>query len=98
MSISDHDKRQYIKMQEQILKYQKGKLALSGLIGDLDFLVNSLESVQQEFKKMMQEHILDLEEVYAVCLDVGQNEPDENGQAIIKDAINKLSFLIKDNL
>lgn len=95
-NLSDYNKRQYLNMWQQLIAYKNGKLSLGTLIGDLGLLINSLESVPLQHKQILEEHVLDLEEVYAVMLDNGLSEPDNTGQIIINDVVEKLSCLLEE--
>lgn len=85
--ISEYDARQLRKMKLQLAAFQRGELSLAGFIGDVDFLLNAMEAVPLEWKQRVHEFVVTLEEVYAMALDLGHTEVDEQGQRFVAEAI-----------
>lgn len=78
---------------QQIKYYRNGDLSLHALVGDLEFLHDSMVDQNESFKRTMFEKIGDLEQVNAVMLDRG-TELDETGQAIVDKALDDLVALV----
>src|SRR3546814_2081927 len=66
--MNDHDERQFSLMHRQIEDYEAGYLALSGLIGDLEFLHAALEQEDAKWDRRYLDQVGTLEECYAVML------------------------------
>lgn len=88
--ITEYDSRQLRKMKHQLASFTAGDLPLPGLIGDLEFLLNAMESMPIEWKRSIHEQIATLEEVYAITLDRGLGHVDDLGISLIKEAIKNL--------
>lgn len=88
--ITEYDSRQLRKMKRQLASFKAGDLSLPALIGDLEFLLNAMESIPIEWKRGIHEQIATLEEVYAITLDRGLAHTDELGMSLIKEAIKNL--------
>ena len=85
--ISEFDARQLRKVKLQLAAFQRGELSLADFIGDIDFLLNAMEDIPLEWKQRVHEFVVILEEVYAVALDVGHTEIDEQGRRFVAEAI-----------
>lgn len=83
-------------MKQQLASFQKGILPLGSLVGDLEFLLNAMESVDITWKEKVFEEIANLEEIYAIALDRDMNEIDDKGKAMIYQSIKKLSFYFEE--
>ena len=88
--ITDYDNRQLSKMKQQLAAFKKDELPLGSLIGDLDFLLNAMESMDMTWKERVHEEVATLEEVYAVALDTGLDEHDEAFTSLVYQSIQKL--------
>lgn len=84
--ITDLDARQLRKMKTQLAAFQRGELVLGGFLGDMSFLLNSIEDIPLEWKRQVHELVVTLEEVYAVGLDLNEARIDEQGQGFISEA------------
>lgn len=89
--ITEYDDRQLVKMKQQLASFKKEVLPLGSLIGDLEFLLNAMESMNMEWKEKVHEQVAILEEVYAVALDCGADELDELGTSLVHQSTQKLS-------
>lgn len=88
--ITEYDKRQVERMKQQLDRFDKEELGLSGLIGDLEFLLNAIESISQNWKENVNREIGVLEEVYAVFLDRGHEELDAQSRNLVNRSVEKL--------
>ena len=77
-------------MKQQLNRFNREELGLSGLIGDLEFLLNAIESLPQDWKKDVHREIGTLEEVYAVFLDRGHEELDAQSRDLVSSSVEKL--------
>lgn len=94
--ISEFDARQLRKMKLQLAAFRRGELSLGSFIGDMDFLLNALESIPLDWKQRVHEFVATLEEVYAVGLDLGHTEVDEQGQGFIAEATEAIQRCLEE--
>lgn len=94
--ITEYDNHQLVKMKQQLASFKKDELPLGSLIGDLDFLLNAMESMEMAWKEKVHEEVATLEEVYAVALDSGVDELDEASTSLVYQSIQKLSEYFDD--
>lgn len=94
--ISEFDAYQLRKMKLQLAAFRDGELSLAGLIGDVDFLLNAMEAIPTEWKQRVHEFVVTLEEVYAVALDLGHTEVDEQGQRFVAEAIEGIQHCLEE--
>jgi len=94
--ISEFDARQLRKMKLQLAAFQRGELSLAGIIGDVDFLLNAMEAIPLAWKQRVHEFVVTLEEVYAIALDLGYTEVDEQGQRFIAEAIEGIQHCLDE--
>jgi hypothetical protein len=83
-------------MLRQIQFYRRNNLSLGALIGDLEFLANSITDQSESWKRSVCEEIGDLEQVNAVMLDRGMQELDETGRMIVDNALRELTLLVSE--
>ena len=88
--ITEYDRRQVERMKQQLDRFDRDELDLSGLIGDLEFLLSAIESVPQDWKKDVYKEIGVFEEVYAVFLDRGHEELDIQSRNLVCRAVENL--------
>lgn len=94
--ISDFDARQLRKIRLQLAAFQSGKLTLGSIIGDMDFLLNALEDLPREWKQRVFEFVVTLEEVYAMGLDLGHAEINEEGKRLIAEATEGIQQCLEE--
>ncbi len=94
--ISEFDARQLRKMKLQLAAFQCGELGPEGFIGDMDFLLSAMEDIPLEWKQRAHEFVVTLEEVYAVALDLGHTEIDEQGRRFIAEAIEGIHRCLEE--
>jgi hypothetical protein len=90
MKLSSHNHRQLEKMQKQLLVYKSGQFTLGGLIGDLFFLLRSIEQMESSWEKTMYRLFFTLEEMNAISLDSEQMESGKIGISIIKETVEQI--------
>lgn len=83
-------------MLQQIEFYRNGDLSLGALIGDLEFVADSIADRNESWKRSVHEKIGDLEQVNVVMLDRGIGELDETGRMIVDTALRELVLLISE--
>lgn len=83
-------------MLQQIEFYRNGDLSLAALVGDLEFLNDSITSQSESWKQPLFEKIGDLEQVNAVMLDRDTEELDETGRMIVDKALSELVLLVNE--
>ena len=94
--ITEYDKRQLLKMRQQVDSFKKGELSLGSLIGDLEFLLNVMESIDVEWKGKAHEPVCVLEEVYAVALDREVQQLDKAGKSLVSQSVQKISEYLSE--
>ena len=94
--ISDFDVRQLQKMKLQLAAFRRGDLSLGGFIGDMDFLLNVIEDIPLDWKQRVHECVATLEEVYAIGLDLGYAEVDEQGQGFVVEATEEIQRCLEE--
>jgi len=92
--ITQYDQRQLNRMKDQISSFESGGIGLGSLIGDLEFLLNAMESSDEDWKKQLDEQILILEEVYADALDRDMTELEPESQTLVSKAIETIKGYI----
>ena len=65
-NISEYDERQLKMMYECLSSFQHKQIQLSSLIGSLEFLLNAMESVDEEFENKFLKEITTLETINAI--------------------------------
>lgn len=87
--LNEYDARQLRKIEAVIAEYNSGKKSLYGLIGDIEFLIDALEDVDDNFKSVLLHEWGRLEIVYAMALDM-RKALDQTDLEEINDAVYKL--------
>ena len=65
-NISEYDQRQLKLMRESLSSFQKNQIQLGSLIGSLEFLLNAMESVDDDWENKFLKEITTLESVNAI--------------------------------
>jgi hypothetical protein len=91
---SKHDDRQIALMRERLSLYERGEMRLATLVGDLDFLIGSLESVDDSVRESLRREWSILEEVSAVALDRGIMKLDSESELLVARAVRALRKLV----
>jgi hypothetical protein len=91
---SEREERQLDLMREQLERYRNGEIRLPKLIADLDALIDALEEADPAWRRSLRERWAVFEEVYAVSLDRGVTELDEEGRGLVRRAVDDLLQLL----
>ena len=102
-NISEYDERQLKLMYECLSSFEKNQIELSSLIGSLEFLLNAMESVDEEWENKFLKEVTTLESINAIKimeesekkgLKINENESIE----LISKAVLILKTLIQNEL
>ncbi|NGX38326.1 MAG: hypothetical protein K1000chlam2_01499 [Chlamydiae bacterium] len=102
-SISEYDERQLKLMHECLSSFEKNQIELSSLIGSLEFLLNAMESVDEEWENKFFKEATILESINAIevmeesekeTLKFNKNESIE----LLSKAVLSLKSLIQNEL
>jgi hypothetical protein len=96
--VNDYDKRQLELMLKKIILYRQDASILLNLINDLGSLVDVLETIDDSWKEELRSWLWNLEEIYAVALDRKQQSLDAEDLRIIENALDKIEFLIMNQI
>lgn len=101
-NISEYDKRQLILMLEQVKLFENKQIDLNSLIGSLEFLLNTLEAVDEDWEEEFLNEITTLETINAVEIIKESGEEileiqDDKKRNLIKNSIDKLNSLVEQN-
>ncbi|MDH5641410.1 MAG: hypothetical protein OEY28_08965 [Nitrospira sp.] len=92
---ADYDRRQYQRMLDLVLAYQKGAIGLAALVDNLDALRRALNSPSRVWLEQF-EHLWGvLEDVYAVMLDNKETELRGVNSKLVNQSLNDLPALIQ---
>ncbi len=97
-SPSTQNQRHYERMRETLATIQSDKDmgSLGSLIATLDFLFESLEGVNADWKDKFRKHWGILEEVNAFVLDEGRTGFSDDERKLLNHAVEDLKFLVKE--
>ena len=98
-SYSEYDQRQLKLMYESLKSFDLQKLSLNSLIGNLEFLLNAMEEVDEEWENAFLEEVASLESINAneLIRSSGENVPiieDQKKSKLISESISNLESLI----
>lgn len=96
MSTDEKDVRQLRLMQRQLQHFANKDLDLNSLIGDLDFLLLHAEGIDVSWKRAVDSHIMDLEEINAWSRDGG--EMTQKDCSLVAQSAAQISALVEDQL
>ncbi len=101
-NISEYDRRQLILMLEHVKFFENKQIDLSSLIGSLEFLLNALEKVDEDWEEEFVNEITTLETINAIEIIKESGEQiseiqDDKKRALIKNSIDKINSLV-DNI
>ena len=102
-NISEYDERQLKLMYKYLLSFQQKQIQLSSLISSLEFLLNAMESVDEEWENEFLKEITTLETINAIeIINESENEnlyfnKKENIE-LINNAVFSLKEMIKNEL
>lgn len=95
---SEYDIRQLKLMHESLICFEKKSIYLSTLIANLEFLLSTLESADEDWEEEFLNELTDLETINAleIIKDSGEDVPEIRQEK--KDEIVKKSILVLKNL
>lgn len=102
-NISEFDVQQLKLMQEVLSSFVKKQIELSSLVGSLEFLLNALESVNEDWEEKFLVDITTLETINAleIIRDSGEKVSEiheDKKELLIKDTVESINKLINYKL
>ena len=99
--MTEYDARQLSLMDEKISQFRNGEIDFGVLVQDLEALLNALESADFGWKTAFHDEWFNLEQVYAVALDRGDNavvlENEELISSTLLDPVTPTVYLLNLN-
>jgi len=96
MQLLERERRQLAHLKDRLLRYESGRLTLSTLIAELDFLIEALEVVDAEKRSALRCQWSVLEEIYADSLDRGIRELGDESEKLVDRAVEELTRLVAE--
>lgn len=96
--MSERDRRQLTRMQQQLDSYRSKQLPLQALVADLEFLLSNIESAAEEWKRRVLSQIGRLEDTYAISLDKKGGVLDDADHQIVSAALSEITALVQGEL
>lgn len=102
-NINEYDRRQLKLMYESLISFEKNHTTLNSLIGNLEFLLNVMEHVEDDWEEKFLTEITTLETINAleIMKDAGEEIYEikkEEREELIKKAISNLKTFVKKEL
>lgn len=102
-NLSEYDERQLRLMHESLVSFEKKQIGLSSLVGSLEFLLNALESIDEEWEERFLKEVTILETANALAIikDSGEEIPEiekDKKEMLINKSIESLKKLIGNKL
>lgn len=103
MNISDYDERQLKLMLTTLMSYENNNIALSSLVGSLEFLLNALESVNEDWEEKFLIEITTLETINALSInqEAGEYAPtleQSKKEFLLRQSTHNLKKIIEEKL
>jgi hypothetical protein len=102
-NISEYDQRQLRLMYNHLTKFEKNEIDLNSLIGALEFLLTSMEVVEDVWEDRFLNEITTLESLNSIWIldeeneDISKIKKDQTNEEI-KNAVSNLKSLIENEL
>lgn len=96
--MSEMDRRQLTRMQQQLDSYRSKQLPLQALIADLEFLLSNVEGSTEEWKQRVLSKIGRLEDTYAIALDKKNGVLDDTDHQLVSAAASEIATLVQGEL
>ena len=84
---SEYDKRQLSLMYENLISFEKNQIELDSLVGTLEFLLNAMESVEDNWEELFSKELITLESMNAIRI---LKDNKEKAPEISEDRVNDL--------
>jgi hypothetical protein len=102
-NISKYDERQLTLMLEHLTSFERKQIDLGSLVGSLEFLLNALETVDEEWEEKILKEITILETANALAIIKESGEQiseiqDDKKETLIKNSIAKIKELVDGKL
>lgn len=102
-NISDYDERQLRLMHNNLISFENKQIDLNSLIGSLEFLLNAMESVEEDWEDKFLKELTTLESINAIAAIKESKEkfPEiniANSKNLIKNSVSNLKNLIEKEL
>ena len=99
----NHDKRQLDLMNLSVESFQKKQIPLNQLVGNMEFLLSALESIDKNWAATILEEITTLESINAteIIRESGEditNLPEKERNQIIQSSVSNLGLLIEKRI
>ena len=85
------------RMTEQIERFERGELTFAGLVGDIDFLVNSCEALDHDWREKYDDISRSMEIIVAQSADGSSDAEPRNREARITQLLSRLRSLVGDS-
>ena len=96
--MSERDRRQLTRMQQQLDSYRSRQLPLQALVGDLEFLLANIEGAAEEWKRQVLSRIGRLEDTHAISLDKKGGLLDDADHELVSVALSEITALVQGEL
>jgi hypothetical protein len=94
----EYNQRQYRRMLDRLLAFERGEVRLGTLIADLEGLLNALENIEASWIQTFLSKWGQLEEMHAVARYRGSKEFDDDARSKILAATGLLKLLVLDKI
>lgn len=101
--INEHDKRQLKLMYESLISFEKNHIELNSLVGNLEFLLSAMESVEADWEEIFLKEVTTLETINAIKIikESGEESPEisnNKSKKLINNSLKNLKNLIEKEL
>jgi hypothetical protein len=101
-NITEYDERQLKLIYENLVSFEKKQIGLSSLVGSLEFLLNALESIDEEWEERFLKEVTTLETANALAIIKDSEEAPEielnKKEMLINKSIESLKKLVENKL
>lgn len=102
-NINEYDKRQLKLMYESLISFEKSHIELNSLVGNLEFLLSAMESVEADWEEKFLREVTTLETINAIKIikESGEEAPEINNnksKKLINNSLTNLKNLIEKEL
>jgi hypothetical protein len=94
----EYNQRQYRRMLDRLLAFEREEVRLGTLVADLEGLLNALEDIEASWKQTFLGKWGQLEDMHAVARDRGSKEFDDDARSKILAATGLLKLLVLDKI